>query len=214
MSKNSSLILNIVLVIAVAILYFLHFTQSPAAPAITAADSLANEKPFVAPPKDIKGSKIVYINSDVLNEKYEFVKDLTASAQARQQKLESAYQSKGQKLQQDVAEFQQKVQQGLLSENQATAAQDDLVKRKAELDGMESQLQALMDEIQKSNDEVRQNVVDYIKEYNKKGEYNYIMTYTDSPGGVILLANDSLDITKEILDGLNAQYEAKKAKKK
>jgi hypothetical protein len=39
-----------------------------------------------------------------------------------------------------------------------------------------------------------------------------VLTYSDGPGGVILLANDSMDITNEILDGLNAQYKTQKLK--
>ena len=93
-------------------------------------------------------------------------------------------------------------------------AQEDFKRRKAELDGMEAQLQALVEEIQRGNEEVRRSVVNYVKEYNKKSQYNYVLTYTDGPGGVVILANDSLDITNEILEGLNAQYKAKKANKK
>jgi len=167
---------------------------------------------MVQKPKEIKASKIVYLNSDILNEKYDYVKDLTSAAQVKQGKLESAYQAKGQKLQKDYAEFQQKASQGLLSENQSNAAQEDLTKRKEELDQMEAQLQTLVEEIQKSNEEVRKTVVDYVKEYNKTSKYNYILTYTSGPGGIVLLANDSLDITNEIVDGLNAQYKAKKKK--
>lgn len=214
MNKSFSTVLNAVLLVAVAVLYYLHFSSQPsAATANNSNDSLAATKPIVIPPKDIKASKVVYINSDILNEKYDFVKDLTASAQARQQKLESTYQAKAQKLQQDYADLQQKASQGLLSENQSAAAQEDLMKRKEELDAMETQLQSLVDEIQKSNEEVRKTVVDYVKEYNKNGQYNYVLTYSDSPGGIIIMANDSLDITNEIVEGLNAQYRAKKGKK-
>ncbi len=214
MKTNFPRIINIILFIAVAVLYYLHFSGGNKTTDATAksADSIAAAKPIVKMPKEIKASKIVYINSDVLNAKYEYVKDLTSAAQAKQSKLESTYQAKGQKLQQDYAEFQQKASQGLLSENQSAAAQEDLTKRKEELDRMEAQLQTLMEEIQKSNEEVRKTVVDYVKEYNKTSKYNYILTYTNGPGGVVILANDSLDITSEIIDGLNAQYKAKKKK--
>jgi len=216
MNKNISVLLNVVLLIAVAVLYYFHFSSQNTCSdtGISGTDSAAITNPKVMAPKEIKASKIVFINSDVLNEKYDFVKDLTASAQSRQQKLESAYQSKAQKLQQDYADFQQKASQGLLSENQSNAAQEDLMKRKESLDQMESQLQALVEEIQKSNEEVRQTVIDYVKEYNKNGQYNFILTYTEGPGGVVLLANDSLDITAEIIEGLNAQYKAKKEARK
>lgn len=215
MNNKLSTIIHVSLIIAVAVLYYLHFSNCDKACGTTGEnDSTISAMPVVMSPKEIKPSKIVYVNSDILNEQYEFVKDLSSSAQAKQQRLEMAYQTKGQKLQQDYMEFQQKASQGLLSENQGIAAQDDFKKRKAELDQMEAQLQTLVDEIQRGNEQVRKTVVDYVKEYNKKSQYDYILTYTDGPGGVVILANDTMDITAEILDGLNAQYKAKKANKK
>lgn len=214
MNKKISIILNVVLIIAVAVLYYLHFsTCNKTCGTSMEGDSASTSKPIVMTPKEIKASKIVFVNSDVLNKEYDFVKDLTMAAQAKQQRLESAYQIKAQKFQKDYSELQQKASQGLLSENQSAAAQEDLRKRKEELDKMEAQLQSLVDEIQKSNEEVRKTVVDYVKEYNKNGHYNYILTHTDGPGGILIYANDSLDITREILEGLNAQYKAKKAGK-
>jgi len=214
MNKKIPVIINVVLIIAVAILYYLHFSTCNKTCNVTMeGDSTLASKPFVMSPKEIKESKIVFVNSDILNQKYEFVKDLTAAAQAKQQKLESAYQIKAQKFQKDYTDLQQKASKGLLSENQGIAAQEDLKKRKEELDKMEAQLQSMVDEIQKSNEEVRKTVVDYVKEYNKKAHYNFILTHTDGPGGVLIYANDSLDITPEILEGLNAQYRAKKANK-
>lgn len=213
--KKAPLIINAVLIVAVAVLYYLHFASCKSScGASDENDSLAAAKPVVMSPKEIKASKIVYLNSDILNEEYDFVKDLTAAAQAKQQRLQSSYETKAQKFQQDYTELQEKASQGLLSENQANTAQADLIKRKEELDKMELQLQGMMEEIQKSNEEVRKNVVDYVKEYNKTGQYNYILTYTDNPGGFLILANDSLDITREVVDGLNAQYKAKKENKK
>lgn len=214
MKNNLSLIMNVVLSIAVIVLYILHFNSSKqlVATGTEVSDSLKTEMPIIIPPQNIRESKIVYINSDILNDEYEFVKDLTAAATAKQSKLEATYKVKANKLQQDYADFQQKASAGLLSENQTNAAQEEMMKRKEELDQMEGQLQMLMDEIQQSNEQVRKNVVSYIKEYNKTSNYNYIITYTSGPGGVVLLANDSLDITAEILAGLNSQYRAKKKK--
>jgi len=215
MNKNFSLILNGILALAVAVLYYLHFSsKSSTASDSDISDSAKVVLPPVMSPKDIKASKVVYINSDVLNEKYEFVKDLTADAQAKQKRLEANYQAKAQKLQQDYEDFQQKANAGLMSENQITNAQNDLMKRKEELDNMQLQLDALIDEVAQANEQVRQNVIDYVKEYNKDGHYNYIMTYTEGPGGIILLANDSLDITSEIVEGLNQRFKALKSSNK
>jgi len=74
MNKNISLVLNVVLAIAVAILYYLHFASTPASNDVaTHIDTTAAAKPIVLTPKEIKESKIVYVNLDVLNEQYCFV---------------------------------------------------------------------------------------------------------------------------------------------
>lgn len=217
MTKNLSFVLNIVLAIAVAVLYYFHFTANSATTeaAATGNDSTLAAKPIVMSPKEIKASKAVYVNLDVLNEKYDYIIDLSASAQSEQRALEAKYQAKGQKLQEDYVAFQQKAQQGLLSENQIATEQDAFAKRKEELDQIELQSQSLMEKIQQRNDEANENLRNYIKEYNKNSNYNYVFAYSNSPASQILLVDDSLDITNEILEGLNNQYkELKSAKKK
>ena len=216
MSKNFSLILNVILAIAVAILYYLHFSSGKctADAGMASNDSTVASKPVVMSPKEIKASKTVYVNLDVLNEKYQYIIDLSASAQAEQKALEAKYQTKGQKLQDDYVEFQTKVQQGLLSENQVNQGQEEFAKRKEELDQIEMQSQSLMDKIQQRNEEANANLRNYINEYNKNTHYNYVLAYSGSALSQILLADDSLDITNEILEGLNNQYKELKSSKK
>jgi outer membrane protein len=214
MNKNFSVILNVVLAIAVAVLYYLHFSSPSTATAdAEGTDSTSTAKPIVLDPKDIKASKIVYVNLDVLNEKYEYIQEVSASAKAEQRSLESQYQSKAQKLQDDYVAYQTKAQQGLLSENQAKAEEEALMKRKEELDQLELKNQALMEKIQAKTDEMNENMKAYIKDYNKNTNYNYVFGYSNSPLSQLLMVDDSLDITQEILDGLNAQYREKKGKK-
>ncbi|HEY0029824.1 MAG TPA: OmpH family outer membrane protein [Bacteroidia bacterium] len=215
MNKNISLLLNVVLIIAVAVLYFLHFSSPSTCAATTeGTDSTAVAKPVVMAPKDIKASKIVYVNLDVLNEKYDYIKDVNTSARAEQSSLERQYQTKGQKLQEDYTAFQQKAQQGLLSENQINAEQEAFARRKEELDQLEMKSQDLMAKIEERSQEMNTSIKEYLKEYNKNSNYNFVMAFSDGPLSPVLIANDSLDITNEILEGLNAQYKAGKGKKK
>jgi outer membrane protein len=213
MNKNVSIVLNIVLLIAVAVLYYLHFSsQHKEMIADTSVTDSAFSKPSVLLPKEIKASKIVYVNTDVLNEKYQYVKDLSDVAKANLQSLEAQYKKKATDFQNRYGEFQQKANQGLLSENQTKDAQEELGKRKEELDRMEGQQQQLMDQMQRDNEKVLKSIMDYIKDYNKSSQYNYVLAYSDKIIGSVLLANDSLDITEEIVNGLNAQYKARKIK--
>lgn len=214
MNKNFSVILNVVLSIAVAVLYYLHFSSDNcSAGTVNENDSTALAKPLVLAPKDIKGSRIVYVNLDELNEKYEYIKDVNASAKVELSSLENQYQKKGQKLQEDYLAFQQKAQGGLLSENQITTENEAFAKRKDELDKMEQKSQEMMDKMQQRSEEMNVSIKDYLKEYNKNTHYNYVMAFSNGPLSPILIANDSLDITTEILEGLNVQYRASKQKK-
>jgi len=213
MNKNISLILNGILIIAVAVLYILHFTCSQTNVSEVNSDSTQVNKPIILSPKEIKESKIVYVNLDVLNEKYEYIKEVSTSAKADQKALENQYRTKAQKLEEDYAIFQQKAQQGLLSENQINTEQEAFMKRKEDLDQLEYKNQALMERIQEKTDEMNENLKAYIKEYNKQSNYQYVFAFSSSPLSQLLLVDDGLDITQEILDGLNAQYRASKAKK-
>ena len=214
MNKNFSLILNVVLTIAVIVLYYFHFSSSGCCNETAGtSDSTSAVKPLVMSPKEIKASKMVYVNLDVLNEKYEYIQDVNTSTRAEQSSLEKQYQAKGQKLQEDYAAFQQKAQGGLLSENQINTEQEAFAKRKDELDRLELKSQELMDKIQKRSDEMNASIKEYLKEYNKSSNYNFVMAFSAGPLSPVLIANDSLDITNEILEGLNAQYRADKGGK-
>lgn len=212
MNKNASLVLNGILIIAVAVLYFLHFSSGTKATETAVTDSTATVRPAVLLPKEIKASKIAYVNTDVLNEQYQYVKDISDVAKSNLQALEGNYKKKATDLQNRYNEFQQKASQGLLSENQTKEAQEELAKRKEELDRMEMQQQQLMDQLQVENEKVLKNIMEYIKDYNKSSQYNYVLAYSNKVIGSVLLANDSLDITNEIVEGLNSQYKAKKGK--
>ncbi len=213
--KNISLALNVLLVAAVTYLYVLHFsgkhTLNNQELQTRNDSSITTHVRF--DPKQIKASKIVFVNAETLYGKYEYVKELRQEAAAKQNQLEGIYKQKGEKLQQDYAELQQKASQGTLSSDQAKVAEADLMKRKAELDGMEKQLGVLAEETQHKNAVLQDKINQYLRVYNKNGHYNYILSYT-SLGGSILLGSDSLDITHEILDGLNEQYKSEKGKMK
>jgi outer membrane protein len=49
--------------------------------------------------------------------------------------------------------------------------------------------------------------MEYIQEYNSDKKYDFILT---KMGGNMLYTNEALDITKEVVEGLNAKYSTKK----
>jgi outer membrane protein len=62
------------------------------------------------------------------------------------------------------------------------------------------------------NRQVINAIMEYLKKNSSQLNYKYVLG--TSFGGNILYANDSLDITKNIVTGLNANYQETKKKAK
>ena len=66
----------------------------------------------------------------------------------------------------------------------------------------------LQEEEQVSNRRLINAIMEYLKEYNK--DFNYQFVFSNSFGDNVLFANEELDITYSVLEGLNEQYESEK----
>ena len=66
----------------------------------------------------------------------------------------------------------------------------------------------LAEEEQVRNRRLINNIMEYLVEYNK--DYNYQFIFSNSFGDNVLFANEQLDITSSVLEGLNEQYESEK----
>ncbi len=150
------------------------------------------------------GSKIAYINVDTLQEKYVFWKNEIEALEADQAKVESELQRSSQQLQNDAAAFQQKAQSGGYSEAEGRAAQQRLAQMQQSL---ETRQKTLSEQLQKRqadfSKQLQKNIDEYLAIYNKDNKYDYILSYTKV--GQVLYANKALDITEDVLKGLNAQ---------
>ncbi|WP_439554958.1 OmpH family outer membrane protein [Dyadobacter sp.] len=194
MNNNTSLIWNIVLSLAVAVLFFLHFSSKSSGDAGAAADGNV-----------VAGRKTVYVQVDSLLKNYEFFKDTRKELENKNFQLENELNTKGRSLQNEVAFFQQKAQ--TMTPEQARSTEAQLMKKQQDLMAYRDQsAQALGQEEAKKNEELYKNIRSYIDKYNKENGYEFVLGY--SLGGGILFANPSLDVTQKILDGLNKEYKS------
>jgi outer membrane protein len=192
--KNISLILNVVLLLAVAVLYFLHF-KKPAAPVAS-----------IVAPASIQGGgvKIAYVNADTLDAQYEWLKSQKAALNQRLANAESSMQSKQESLQTDFMKLQQKAETGNFPRADLEKEAEQLEARRAKLAEEAARLERQLGEEQKKAiNDLYANIEVKLKELQSQIGYDYILSYTR--GGQILLANDSLDITKQVLQLLNAK---------
>ncbi len=202
--KNLSLILNCVLLIAVGILYYLHFSSSgEAVPADLPAQQIAKELPSVP-------GGIVFVNSDSLLDNYVYFKKKKIELENKQDRIKNELTAESDKLQNDAAHYQESA--GSMSDMQRQQTEEQLMARQQKL--MEKKdllLGQLEEEKSKSSEELYSKVSTFIRSLNVDNKYNFVLGY--SKGGGILFANDSLDITGKVLEGLNKEFEAANPRK-
>ncbi|MBL4625550.1 MAG: OmpH family outer membrane protein [Flavobacteriales bacterium] len=209
--KQVSLIFNLVLSVAVATLFYFHFSENK-----TEEPMAQTEQGLTVntPKNEYKGS-IVYVNSDTLWGKYELIVDLQNELSEKKRRQESYLVNKGQKLEEDAFLFQQKASQMTepqLILNQSVLQQDqmDLQTRQQKLMEEQQRIEKnLYDEQQTMGFEIREELTAELKKYSVDNGYQIILAYSSISD--LLYAPDSLEITSELVTSLNEKYKAKQA---
>jgi outer membrane protein len=189
--KNLSLTLNIVLLAAVAFLYYLHFSaHSEIAP--------------IVPLAPLRNANIVFVNSDSLIEQYTYFKNKKSEFEEKQAKVKAELKAESSRLQNEIQEYQQKA--GTMTDQQRGQLEEQLSMKQQQFIQKKDEMLAKLDEEQsKGNEELYMKLNSFMKEFNRNKNYNFILGY--QKGGGILYANDSLNITGEVLSGLNKAYD-------
>lgn len=207
--------MNAILLVAVIVLFFMYNSIA------SKLDSINEQKDVSKESKQIDftngkqmplNAKIAYINIDTLDSKYEYIKDYSAALRNKQAAIESSLSSMYNKFQQDYADFQQSVQAGLKPEAELKRQQAVLEQKQNEIAMKEKSLQSLGEEVTAKQNDMLRSVSAFISRYNN-GKYDYILAYTSNVSSV-LYAKPDLEITKEIVTGLNAEYKKSKEQKK
>lgn len=200
--KNLSLILNAILAIAVIVLFVKVYSGDSA--------SGSTKKVASNDSTSVSDMPIAYINVDSLLLNYQFAKDANESLIKRQEDSRLNINTKARQLQNEMAEFQRKLENNaFLSRDRAEQEQNRLMKRQQELQELDGQLsQQLMQTQQKMSEELRDTINSFLKEFNKDGKYQLILSNTSSDN--VLFATPGYDITDEVTKLLNERFAAKK----
>ena len=194
--KKVNLTLNIVLLLAVAVLYVLHFTGNKTDNTVSSEDS-----------RITAGSgDIVYINLDTLVNQYDMYNDLRTELESKVSAIDNDLNKKGRALENDVKSFEDKMQKGLLTYSQAESMRNDLMTRDQELRNLTQQKQMeLANEESVMYNRVMDAIKTYVDNYNKEKQYSLILTTTAATNSVIN-GEQGRNITSEIINGLNQEY--------
>jgi outer membrane protein len=168
------------------------------------ATAVASPPVTVVPPATSAGTKIAYVNIDSLEANYELLKTKREEFKKRQASMENELQRSYQQMQGDAAEVQKKAQANTLTQSEYDAAQKHLMQMQQSL---ETRKQSLTDQLVKEQDDFNKDLkarLDaFLNEYNKDRRYDYILSYS-AAGSSILYVNKQLDITKDVVAGMNA----------
>lgn len=202
--KNISIALNVLLLAAVAYLYFLHFSANKTPD--TSGQAKASAKPST---EALKIPVIVYINEDSLLEKYEYFQVKKKELSAREKQADASLKAKGKALEKEFMSVQERIQKGLLAPNQIAGEEQRLAqKQQAIMIEQERVTKELMDKTQKINLDLRDKVKGLLDSLQATKKYDYILSYGGMASSV-LMVNDSLDITSEVLQILNQKPASK-----
>ena len=135
---------------------------------------------------------------------YNFCKDFSLILQKKGQNIQNTLQQKQQAFQQAVNNYQQKLQQNAYTREQAQAIEASLQKQSNDLQALDQRLSA---EFQKENENysvaLRDSIQHFLAKYNKDKKYSLILSKS---GDNLLYAAEALDITNEVITGLNKAY--------
>jgi outer membrane protein len=194
--KQPSFIIGIVSLVAVAVLYFLHFFGN---------NRPVNEKvqQNVEYSSESQPLRIAYVKADSVILNYNLSQDLHDEFTKMQEAYNNEFGSKRKSFEQEAAAFQEKLQRGgFLTEQRAIQERDRLVGREQEIMKLDQELSGKLAEMQSANNQrILDSLLAYLEDYNLQKKYDYIFNGAD-----ILIGKESDNITKEVLQALNARY--------
>ena len=195
--KNGLLIWNVVLTVAAAVLFILHFSgsKSATAPRRTGDSTLAGG-PF----------RIGYFEMDSIENNYEMVKDVKAEISKKEDQYNKAVNELGVTYNNRRLSYQQKAQ--TMTEADAQAATQDLQQLEKSLQNRRQALdQEYQDFVSKLNISLKKRIEDYIATFNADRRYAYIVA---ADQGFFYYKDSTYDITAQVIKGLNETYKPKK----
>jgi outer membrane protein len=204
--KNFSTILNVVLLVAVCILFYLHFSTAKEVAAVKGNDNKSDTTPKAAftIPKNLAGAKVLYVNIDTIGAKYEAYADLSVETNSSANYLQNQYQKKASDLQARYDLYQQNVAKQLLSDQEKENEEAALTAGNEELKKLQDQMSVLENAAMEKNAKITNDITNFFNIYYKQKNIDFILGY--GGGSNVLYANDSLDITGEVLKSLNENY--------
>lgn len=153
-------------------------------------------------------SSIVYVDVDSLVQGYNMYKELNADFVKKAEKIQKELEAKATAFQRNVQSYEQKVRNALVTTMGAAEIEKNLQKEQQELIQYRDEVtNKIAEEEAVMVNQIKFNIREYITKYNLEKKYDLILS-TSSASSTVLAGNPSLDITLDIMNGLNSEYKS------
>ncbi len=197
--KKFSLIANIIFALAIIALFVLHFTSG--------SKSAKKENSNTDTSKVALSGEfsVAWVNIDTILNNYDMYFDMRNELEQSGKKLEAELNSKTKEFEKQAMDFQDKAQKGLETRSKLQQIQQELAAKEQELYRLRDEMRSqLAEEEQVKLRKIHHSITQYLESYNTSKGYHIILSSTF--GGPLLYGHPALDITKEVLKGLNEHY--------
>ena len=165
--KNILAISNVVLLILVGVLFYLHFSGTP-------------KKADTSTPATVKSNpgdfKIAYFEMDSIENNYEYLKDIRNQLKTKEQALYSELSGMKKSYMQEVNKFNQEAP-GMSQEKAGATQQELMQKQKSVQDREQAMGLEMQDATFKKMQEANKRIEEFLKTYNADKRFSYILAY-------------------------------------
>jgi len=195
--KNISTILSIIALVLIGVLFYLQFSKGdqPKKVAVKTDNNVASS------------FAIAYFDIDSLQEHYEYFKDVSGDMKKKENAMNAELNDLTGKYQRAVKKWQEKGNN--MTQAEYETAQREMGLMNQQFQQRKGELEQEMQKLQVDRmSELRKQVEEFLKDYNKDKKYAYILSY--EPGFIIYYKDSAYNITGDLINGLNKQYKDKK----
>jgi len=196
--RNITVVPGLLALLLTGVLFYLIFHKPQEAP-VTISTANANGT-------TVKEFRLAYFNLDSLEAHYQYFKDVLDQVKSKENEMNAELSGMEKNYQKKISEWQKKA--STMSRTESEQAQQEYAQMQQ---NYQIRKQALQESLLKHNEDmkadIRKKIEDYLKEYNRKKGFNYIIS--DDANSFIYIRDTANNITDDLVSGLNAAYKKK-----
>lgn len=194
--KQFSTILNIILLVAVGVLFYLHFSSSPTVKKSTVDSSSTRHIDSC-----LGAPVIAFVDLDSLNTNVDFIKTKKKELEADQNEIANEYQNAYKQMESEKNNFLKRG--NAITQSEAEEFQGKLMQKQQQVETTKQlKTQKLAQRSAEIMEDMQSNLKKFLNEYNKDGKFTYILA-TGTGLDYVLYKDSTKNITTDVVKGLN-----------